>query len=84
MAENNSKGLCAECGNQLEGQTYEMVKYIDGEGAIIVHVCQGCELKRIDKRIKDREYIITVAQADIKDLKKRKTKVENNEAEFSQ
>ena len=85
MSENNTKGLCAECGNQLGGQTYSIVDWGNGndDEPLFTYICQACELKRIDKKIQDEEFKIGLSQTLIKDLKKRRAKVEKNESEFS-
>lgn len=73
LSENNSQGLCASCGNQIEGQEYYIHNLI---------ICQRCKLKIIDGEIQSCQALIPYYQTKIKDLKKRKEKVEHNEAEF--
>lgn len=76
MAEENSKGLCARCGNQLEGQPYDWIR--DEEEKI----CQRCKLELLDQQIKYQEDAISFRQAKFKDFKQRRERVSKNLSEF--
>jgi hypothetical protein len=76
---------CVKCDATIEGQSYILIDWGNGNDDTpqLLHICQTCELKHIDRKIHDKEYEIEIAQVHVKDLKKRRAKVEKNEPEFS-